>query len=301
MRGSVRALDGGRPPWRRSVRGRVPALARGRAPRGPSAVDAAAAAAAAPAQPAAEGVAGGRAASVPLRGASVVRAFDGRRGSLYSPRLSEGSATRAPGNGPWGSRGRRRRSAPPGRLPRDGKARRVGAGSVEIYLLERDILVVQVDGGRGSRRCGRGRGNGGCGGGGAALTLAHELDLVHDDLELGAALSVLLPRAVTQLALDRDLVALGEKAAHGLGTGAEHGAVHEVWVVLPLAGLRVAAAVVHGDAEGEHLRAPCGDAQLGVSGEVAGDADAVDAHFDNPFIGCWRLRRAGTSRRPGHC
>ena len=118
MRGSVRALDGGRPPWRRSVRGRVPALARGRAPRGPSAVDAAAAAAAAPAQPAAEGVAGGRAASVPLRGASVVRAFDGRRGSLYSPRLSEGSATRAPGNGPWGSRGRRPASAPPGRRGR---------------------------------------------------------------------------------------------------------------------------------------------------------------------------------------
>ena len=115
VRGSVRALDGVRPPWRRRVRGRVPALARGRAPRGPSAVDAAAAAVAEPAQPAAEGVAGGRAASVPLRGASVVRAFDGRRGPVCGPRLSEGSATRATPKGPWGSRGRRRRSAPPGR------------------------------------------------------------------------------------------------------------------------------------------------------------------------------------------
>ena len=81
-----------------------------------------------------------------------MRAFDGRRGSLYSPRLSEGSATRAPGDGPWGSRGRRRRSAPPGRQPRHGKARRVGAGSVEIYLLERDILVIEVDRGRDGAR-----------------------------------------------------------------------------------------------------------------------------------------------------
>ena len=84
----------------------------------------------------------------PCGRASVVRAFDGRRGSVCSPRLSEGSATRATPRGPWGSRGRRRRSAPPGRWPGDGKARRVGAGSGEIYLLERDILVVQVDSGR---------------------------------------------------------------------------------------------------------------------------------------------------------
>ena len=110
----MRALDGVRPPRRRSVCGRVAALARGRAPRGPSAVDAAATAVAAPAQPAAEGAAGGRAASVPLRGASVVRAFDGRRGSMRSPRLSEGSATRAPGDGLWGSRGRRLRALPLG-------------------------------------------------------------------------------------------------------------------------------------------------------------------------------------------
>ena len=155
------------------------------------------------------------------------------------------------------------------------------------HLLERDILVVEVDGGRDCRRRRHGRGYGGCGGGGTALTLAHELDLVHDDLELRAALAVLLPRAVAQLALDRDLVALGEEAAHGLCAGAEHGAVHEVGVVLPLAGLGVSAAVVDGDAEGKHLRAARCDAKHGVAGEVAGDADAVDAHFDDPFIGFW--------------
>lgn len=81
-----------------------------------------------------------------------MRAFDGRRGSVCSPRLSEGSATRATGEGPWGSRGRRRRSAPPGQQPGDGKARRVGAGFIGIPSLERDILVVQADRGVMCRR-----------------------------------------------------------------------------------------------------------------------------------------------------
>ena len=146
----MRALDGTRPPWRRSVRDRVAALARGRAPRGPSAVDAAAATVAAPAQPAAEGVAGGTGRIRPPCGrASVVRAFDGRRGPVCGPRLSEGSATRATPRGPWGSRGRRRRSAPPGRPPgADDKARRAGAGFVGVPSLERDILVVKADSGR---------------------------------------------------------------------------------------------------------------------------------------------------------
>ena len=250
-------------------------------------MDPAAAAVAAPAQPAAEGLQGDGPHPSPCGRASVVRAFDGRRGSVCSPRLSEGSATRATPRGPWGSRGRRRRSAPPGRPPGDGKARRVGAGFAGIPLLERDILVVQVDRGRDCRRCGRGSGNGGRGGGGAALTLAHELDLVHDDLQLGSALAVLLPGAVAQLALDRDLIALGEEAADRLGAGAEHGAVHEIGVVLPLAGLRVAAAVVHGDTEGQNLGSAGGDAQLRVAGEVAGDVDSVDAHVDDPLDGCW--------------
>lgn len=84
----------------------------------------------------------------PCGRASVVCAFDGRRGSVCSPRLSEGSATRATPKGLRGSRGRRRRSAPPGREPRDGKARRAGAGFIGIPSLERDILVVQADSGR---------------------------------------------------------------------------------------------------------------------------------------------------------
>ena len=85
----------------------------------------------------------------PCGRASVVRAFDGRRGPVCGPRLSEGSATRATPRGPWGSRGRRRRSAPPGRPPgADDKARRAGAGFVGVPSLERDILVVKADSGR---------------------------------------------------------------------------------------------------------------------------------------------------------
>ena len=130
------------------MRDRVDALARGRAPRGPSAVDAAATAVAAPAQPAAEGVAGGRAASVPLPGASVLRAFDGRRGSLCSPRLSEGSETRAMPKGPGGPGGGGAGALPLGGGQGDGKTRRSGAGFIGIPSLERDILVVQADSGR---------------------------------------------------------------------------------------------------------------------------------------------------------
>ena len=43
--------------------------------------------------------------SPPCVRASVVRAFDGRRGPVCGPRLSEGSATRAPGGWPVGVQG----------------------------------------------------------------------------------------------------------------------------------------------------------------------------------------------------
>lgn len=77
---------------------------------------------------------------------------------------------------------------------------------------------------------------------------------------------VALPRAVAQLALDRDLVSLCQETAHGLGAGAEHGAVDKVGIVLPLASLRVAATIVHGDAKGQNLGSAGGGAQLGDRG-----------------------------------
>ena len=151
--------------------------------------------------------------------------------------------------------------------------------------LERDVLIVDVDRGRRSHRCGRtccGRRS--CGGVTAlivatlATTGAHKLDLIDDDLKLAPALAVALPRAVAQLALDRDLVSLCQETAHGLGAGAEHGAVDKVGIVLPLASLRVAATIVHGDAKGQNLSSAGGGAQLGIAGEVTGDVHSIDAH-----------------------
>ncbi len=86
-------------------RDRADALARGRAPRGPSAVDAAATAVAAPAQPAAKGVAGDGPHPSPCGRASVVRAFDGRQGSVCSPRLWEGGPDATTPKGLRGSGG----------------------------------------------------------------------------------------------------------------------------------------------------------------------------------------------------
>ena len=123
----------------------------------------------------------------------------------------------------------------------------------------------------------------------ALAAAAHKLDLIDDDLEFAAALAVALPGAVTELAFDRNLRPLGEIAAHGLGTGAEHRAVHEVGVILPIARLRVLAAIVDGNAKRKHLRAAGGCAQLGIAREVTGNVHSIDAHADSLPLGCGRL------------
>ena len=115
----------------------------------------------------------------------------------------------------------------------------------------------------------------------AAVVVAagrHELDLVRHDLKLAAGLTVALPTAVAELALDGYLRSLVQEAGQGLGAAAEHGDVYEVGRILPLAGLAVLASIVDGDAEGEHVRTGGGGAELWITGEVARDVDAVDAH-----------------------
>ena len=52
----------------------------------------------------------------------------------------------------------------------------------------------------------------------------------------------------------------------------------KVGIVLPLASLRVAATIVHGDAKGQNLGSAGGGAQLGIAGEVTGDVHSIDAH-----------------------
>ena len=110
----------------------------------------------------------------------------------------------------------------------------------------------------------------------SALFAGHELDLVHDDLKLAAALAVLLPGAVAQLALDGHFRALGQVRLQLLGSGAEHGAVDEVRPVLPFAGLLVLAAVVDRDAHAQHGHAALRAAQLGVARQVAANHHPVD-------------------------
>lgn len=62
-------------------------------------------------------------------------------------------------------------------------------------------------------------------------------------------LSLLLPLGEAELALDGNLVAFLHVLGDCLGAGSEHGAVDEIGVILPLAGLRVATAVVDGEAD----------------------------------------------------
>ena len=121
--------------------------------------------------------------------------------------------------------------------------------------------------------------NGYVGRGIGGQTSSHFLLRFREDvIKLAPALAVALPRAVAQLALDRDLVSLCQETAHGLGAGAEHGTVDKVGIVLPLASLRVAATIVHGDAKGQNLGSAGGGAQLGIAGEVTGDVHSIDAH-----------------------
>ena len=110
------------------------------------------------------------------------------------------------------------------------------------------------------------------------LLLAHELDLVHDHLKLGSALAVLVPARIAQLALDGHLGALGQVLVQAASPIAEHGAVNEVRIILPFAGLAVLAAVVHCDAETHHRVAGSSSAYLGLAGEVARYDNAVDRH-----------------------
>lgn len=81
-------------------------------------------------------------------------------------------------------------------------------------------------------------------------------------------LSFLLPLGEAELALDGNLVAFLHVLGDCLGAGSEHRAIDEIGVILPLAGLRVATAVVDGEADREDGGTACGSTELGVTGEV---------------------------------
>ena len=128
---------------------------------------------------------GGRRGTGRIRPPADVRALCALSTAVGAPCVAPGcrkgvqrerrqEARGGPGGGgaersPWAAAGRWK--SPP-----------VGAGSARIYLLERDILIVEVDRGRDCGGCRHGRGSRCRGRRAAALTLAHELDLVHDHL-----------------------------------------------------------------------------------------------------------------------
>ena len=113
-----------------------------------------------------------------------------------------------------------------------------------------------------------------------ALAAAHELDLVHHDLQLRACLPgfPVLPLAVTQLSVDGDLVALVQELLQGVGTPAENNTADPVCEVLPLFGLRVPAPVVDGHPERQYSVPALRRGELWVCGEIAAYAHTVDRH-----------------------
>ena len=132
------------------------------------------------------------------------------------------------------------------------------------------------------------------------MTAGHELQVVHDDAELAAALTIALPRAVTKLALDGHFRALRKVGLQLLATGAEHGAVDEIRVILPFTGLLVLAAGVDRDAEPQDGHTALRGTNFCVARKISADHDTIDAHVYLPLL---MLGPCGPLRNPirGRC
>ena len=94
----------------------------------------------------------------------------------------------------------------------------------------------------------------------------------------GTLLALALKMAPTELALDGHFGALAEVTRKTFGARAEHRAVDEVRIILPLARLLVLAAVVDRHAEAQHGKPTRGGAKLGIARKVAADDNSVNAH-----------------------
>ena len=114
------------------------------------------------------------------------------------------------------------------------------------------------------------------------------------DLDLGAAVALVgLPGAEGEPAGDEDFLALGEGLGGVLGQLAPHHDVEEVHRLVALAGA-VGPVVVDRYTEAGVGPPARGEAQLGVSGEVACDGDVVSGCHDGcclsvlvVFEWCW--------------
>lgn len=116
------------------------------------------------------------------------------------------------------------------------------------------------------------------------VPLAHEVDCIYDNGKARTLLAVLrLPLIEAKLAVNADLHALSNDTAHSLGTRAEHGALDEVRIVLPLVGLAIESAIVDSNTERENLRPLRSHAKLRIARKMTGNVNAVDRHARGPF------------------
>src|SRR3954452_1902805 len=110
-----------------------------------------------------------------------------------------------------------------------------------------------------------------------ALGRGQELDVVGDDVDRLTLVAVLvLVLAPLEAPVDRDRAALRQVLGGVLALAAPDRDVEVVGLVLPVAGLVVLAARVGRDPQAADRHAAPGRAELGVSGEVAGQDDPVD-------------------------
>ena len=110
---------------------------------------------------------------------------------------------------------------------------------------------------------------------------AHEVQVLDDDLDLRAALPVLLPAALLEVTAHGHLAALADEAGDGLRPVAEHRAFEVGRDVLVLSRLLVALALVDckrkvhdGVSAGRGLH-------VGVTDEVADERTSIDCHVQS--------------------
>src|SRR5205807_3354693 len=110
-------------------------------------------------------------------------------------------------------------------------------------------------------------------------------DLVGDDLDDGPLFAVVgLPRALLEAAGDEEACALLDGLTHVLAHVAPAHDVEERRGFLPLLGLAVLPAPIHGDPEVGLGLAAGGEPQLGIAGDVAHHGDVVAVcHLYAPF------------------
>lgn len=115
------------------------------------------------------------------------------------------------------------------------------------------------------------------------IAAGHELNLVNNNFDLAALLTIALPLAPTKFSLDGDLASLGKETGNALCTSTKHSAIDEVGIIFPFTRLLVLATIVNCDAETQNGHSACGGTQIGITGKVSADYNSIDTHIDTSF------------------